>query len=290
MQTPLVISASRATDIPAFYSAWFFNALRRGYVVWANPFNGKRLFVSLRAARTFVFWSKNPAPMLDRLGELEDLGRANYYFQFTLNDYEREGLEPNLPPLADRIAIFERLSKRVGAARVIWRFDPIVNLPPDEILRRAETIGDRVCGLTEKLVFSFVDSYAKVRRNLPREFLEPDENARFRIAENLARLGEKWRIKVAACAEKDDFSRFGIARNACVDSELIARIGGAEALRLGKDRGQRDLCGCAESKDIGAYNTCRHLCRYCYANSSANAVSRNAALHDENGESLIAAR
>lgn len=166
---PVVVSASRATDIPAFYTGWFFRRLEKGYCARTNPFDGRRFFVSFRRMRLVVFRSKHPAPLLPRLDELRKRG-IGVYFQYTLNDYGPEGLEPGLPPLDARIDTFRRLADRWGPDLAIWRFDPLLltdRLPPEELLRRIERIGDLLRGYTRKLVFSFagIDRYPRVRHN-----------------------------------------------------------------------------------------------------------------------------
>ena len=124
-QMPVIVSASRSTDIPAFYADWFMERLKAGYVKWFNPFNGVPLYVGFRKTRLVVFWSKNPVPMLTHLDALDEIC-PNYYFQFTLNDYDTERIEPNVPPVAARIETFRKLSERLGRDRVVWRFDPLI--------------------------------------------------------------------------------------------------------------------------------------------------------------------
>ncbi|NTV67615.1 MAG: DUF1848 domain-containing protein, partial [Chlorobaculum sp.] len=170
---PVIVSASRATDIPAFQTEWFIARLRAGYAEWRNPFNPRQTqYVSFRKTRAVIFWSKNPAPLLPCLPEIEAMG-LNYYFQFTLNEYEAEGLEPGLPPLAERVETFRRLAERIGPERVIWRFDPLVlteRITADSLLDRISRLAGLLCGCTRKLVISFADiqRYRAVRRRLSR--------------------------------------------------------------------------------------------------------------------------
>ncbi len=124
-KTPVIISASRSTDIPAFFSRWFMNRLRRGYIRWVNPFNRASEYVSFQEARVIVFWSKNPKPLIQYLPELDSKG-INYYFQFTVNDYALENLEPHVPSLSQRIDTFRALAEMVGKKRIVWRFDPLI--------------------------------------------------------------------------------------------------------------------------------------------------------------------
>jgi DNA repair photolyase len=291
IQAPIIISASRSTDIPAFYAQWFIDRLRAGYVIWYNPFNRKPMYISFKNTKVVVFWTKNPKPLIPYLKELDDRG-IHYYFHFTLNDYEHEGFEPNVPPLAERIDAFRQLSGLIGKEKVIWRFDPLIITPqltPRDLLKKIWSTGNRLKGCTDKLVFSFIDikAYRKVRYNLVKKNLsfskENIENSEFsgeqmtEIAEGLVKIREYWKsegwnISLATCAEQIDLSKYGIEHNRCIDNELMKRIfSDAEDFLSNqtslKDKGQRKLCGCTVSKDIGMYNTCSHFCVYCYANS-----------------------
>ena len=310
---PVIVSASRSTDIPAFYSDWFLERLKFGSSVWINPFNQERYRVSFEDTRMIVFWSKNPKPLLQRLDEIEALGFKQYYFQFTLNDYVAEGLEPNVPSVKERIDTFLRLADRIGKERVIWRFDPLLltdKITIDVLLDRITKIGRQLKGYTEKLVFSFIDiaSYRKVQKNLAgygvREF-SADEQVQF--AKGLAELNKDLGLGLATCGELVDLSEYGIKHNKCVDDELMMRLfnddaklmefigaeydmfNGWQIKKSKKDKGQRKACGCIVSKDIGAYNTCPHLCRYCYANSSDALVKKNFVQYSQNpySESII---
>ena len=296
---PVILSASRSTDVPAFYADWFVRRLREGWCTWVNPFNRQEFRVSFEKVRCIVFWSKNPRPMLERLDEVEALGFRNYYFQFTLNDYVSEGLEPNVPPVAERIDTFRRLADRIGKERVIWRFDPLLltnAISSDKLLEKIANIGRQLKGYTEKLVFSFIDisSYRKVQKNLSslncREFT-PAEQVGF--AERLSRLNAELGLELATCGELADLSAHGVKHNKCVDDDLMMRLfhddaelmdfigaeydmfNGWQIKKSKKDKGQRTACGCIVSKDIGMYNTCPHLCRYCYANFNDELVMRN---------------
>lgn len=322
-QAPIIVSASRSTDIPAFYANWFFKRLNVGYSAWTNPFNGVRSFVSYENTRFIVFWSKNPRPLLDHLDELKSNGRnINCYIQYTLNDYEREGLEKGVPPLANRIDTFKRLVDKLGPGHVIWRFDPMIltdRIVVDDLLKKVENIGDQLKGYTEKLVFSYADiaAYKKVKANLQSNgvnYHEWCEGEMVQFASALSSLNKKWNYVLATCGEKINIEQFGIVHNKCVDDDLIIRLAyndkilmdflGARIENVGfwvpensfevapgvvavkskknKDSGQRPFCGCISSKDIGEYNTCPHQCEYCYANASKNAALSNWRRHQEN--------
>ena len=288
-QEPLIISASRATDIPAFYADWFFRRLEKGYVRWRNPFSGHNSYVSFGNARFVVFWSKNPAPLLPFLSVLKERG-IGCYIQYTLNDYEEEGLEPNVPPLAQRIDTFRRLVETLGIGAVVWRFDPLIlsdKITIDILLEKIANIANFLVGLTEKLVFSFADieSYKKVSRNLRQscvDYREWDEQTMREFASRLSAMNhDDWNFKLATCAERIDLSEYGIEHNRCIDPELISHLAPDDVIlqnflyNAKTDAGQRKACGCILSKDIGAYNTCPHGCLYCYANTSSASAFAN---------------
>jgi hypothetical protein len=317
---PVIISASRATDIPAFYADWLLARLRRGYIRWENPFNrAAPQYVALSEARLIVFWSKNPLPLLPHLDELDRRG-LNYYFQFTVNDYETEGLEPGVPPLDKRLETFRQLARRLGPERVIWRFDPLVltaTLTPEALMEKVRRVGDALHAHTRKLVISFADmDYPKVCQNLARAGIRPivfTEPSMRDLAERLAAMNrERWGLEIASCAEKVDLSPYGISHNRCIDDELIVRCFRADtrlmdflgmrpepgdlfatddpAAKKGpslKDKGQRAACGCIVSKDIGQYNTCPHLCVYCYANHTAELVKKNYTRHTTESDAIV---
>lgn len=322
-QAPIIVSASRSTDIPAFYADWFFRRLDVGYSAWTNPFNGVRSFVSYENTRFIVFWSKNPRPLLEHLDKLKSNRRnINCYIQYTLNDYEREGLEKGVPPLDNRIDTFKRLVEKLGPGHVIWRFDPMIltdRISVDDLLKKVENIGDQLKGYTEKLVFSYADiaAYKKVKVNLQNSgvnYHEWSEDEMIQFASALSNLNKKWNYVLATCGEKINIEQFGIVHNKCVDDDLIIRHAyndkilmnflGARIENVGfwvpensfevapgvvavkskknKDSGQRPFCGCISSKDVGEYNTCPHRCEYCYANASKNAALSNWRRHQEN--------
>ncbi len=232
MQVPVLVSASRSTDIPAFYADWFFYRLEKaGYSAWTNPFNGVRSYVSYKDTRFIVFWSKNPKPLLRYLPILKQRG-IGCYIQYSLNDYEEEGLEKNVPPLKRRIETFKQLTNALGKGHVIWRFDPLVltdNINVDKLLNKVENIGNQLLGYTEKLVFSFADilSYRKVQTNLQKaniNYIDWQEDQMREFARRLSVLNQKWGYELATCGEKIDLTEFGVKKNHCVDDELIIKL------------------------------------------------------------------
>ena len=232
MQVPILVSASRSTDIPAFYADWFFYRLdKAGYSAWTNPFNGVKSYVSYKDTRFIVFWSKNPKPLLRHLPILKQRG-IGCYIQYSLNDYEEEGLEKNVPPIEQRIETFKQLTNALGKGHVIWRFDPLVltdSINIDKLLDKVENIGNQLLGYTEKLVFSFADilSYRKVQANLQKaniNYIDWQENQMREFARRLSVLNQKWGYELATCGEKIDLTEFGVKKNHCVDDELIIKL------------------------------------------------------------------
>jgi len=308
---PIIVSTSRRTDIPAFYAKWFMNRWRKGYVKWINPKNRRQVnYISFKKTRLVVFWSKNPAPILKYLPELDSLG-VNYYFQFTVNDYGDTGLEPHVPSLSERVETFRTLSTALGKERVIWRFDPLIltqQLDVNQLLERMFRVAERIGPFTEKLVISFADTdYRKVQSNLRHAGIEWHEFSPDTINEIAKRLGElksRFGLKIGTCAENVDLEQYGIDHNKCIDDDLMVRVFNRDKALMDflgydpthpeqtrpylKDKGQggRKACGCIVSKDIGMYDTCQHLCVYCYANASCSAVKKNCAKHSDDAESI----
>ena len=332
-QAPVIISASRSTDIPAFYSDWFFHRLKVGYSAWTNPFNGVKSFVSYEKCRFIVFWSKNPRPLLAHLDELKERN-IDCYIQYTLNDYVDEGLEKGVPSLEERIDTFKQLVDKLGKGRVIWRFDPLIltdKISLDDLLRKVENIGNQLQGYTEKLVFSYADIalYKKVKANLMKNHVNYSEWTLEQMecfAHHLVAMNKEkgWNYTLATCGEIANME--GVQHNHCVDDNLMIRFAHndktlmdflgvevktvdnslfgtdpipANAIMISntqyaikkkdnRDKGQRPACGCMVSKDIGEYNTCPHLCEYCYANTSKEIAVRNWKQHENNkfGETI----
>jgi len=327
---PLIVSVSRSTDIPAFHSKWLINRINKGYVCWVNRFNPTRpQYISFQEARLFIFWTKNPVPMIPSLHWFDERG-YNYYFQYTLNNYEKEGFEPYVPPLADRIETFKQLSGLIGKQKVIWRFDPLVlssQLTVEELLIRILELGNQLINHTDKLVFSFGDilRYRNVPKNMIREtevytkstihLAEFNPTQKIEFAEGVQNYLLEWRkinpdFQIASCAEDIDLEKYQIIHNKCIDDGLIIKLfpkevklmellgvspktdllflqeSGAKKVNL-KDKGQRKACCCIVSKDIGFYNTCNHLCVYCYANSSATTVKKNLQRLENDSECIL---
>ena len=287
----MIISASRRTDIPAFYNQWFMNRIRAGWCLVPNPFNPKQVArVSLLPSDidAIVFWSKNPAPLMAHLDELDELG-LRYYFQFTLNNYPKM-LEPRVPDFNNRIETFLGLSERLGAARVIWRYDPIIisNLTSYEFhLRNFARIADSLKGATQQVMVSMLDFYQKTSRHLcelKQRGIVFDREADSSMDVNelmrgIAQIAKSNGMAIFSCAEERDFTEVGVPPGHCIDEYLLHSLWEFPCKNK-KDPGQRKQCGCAVSKDIGINNTCIHGCPYCYATGNCTIASRR--YHEHN--------
>lgn len=285
----MILSVSRRTDVPNYYSDWFINRLKEGFLYVRNPMNThqiSRINLSPEVIDCIVFWTKNPANMLGKLEYLQDYA---YYFQFTLTGYGRD-IEPNLPDKRkELIPAFQKLSEKIGKEKVIWRYDPILlsdKYTADYHLRAFEEIAGNLAGYTEKAVISFVDLYEKTWRNIRGLGIRlATEKEMMGLAAEMARIASKYNLEIESCAEQWDFQKVGIQQGSCIDKKLIERIVGCR-LTGQKDKNQRKECGCFESVEVGAYNTCLNGCRYCYANFSDEKVKENIKLYSQDAPLL----
>ncbi|NJD02949.1 MAG: DUF1848 domain-containing protein [Ruminiclostridium sp.] len=285
----MILSVSRRTDIPSYYSEWFFNRIKEGFVLVRNPMNHNqisRVSLSPDVIDCIVFWSKNPKPMIERLDELKDY---HYYFQFTLNSYAQD-IEAGLPQKAEIIDTFKRLCDVIGPERIIWRYDPILlNLKYTKNYHEEnfEKIAQRLRGYTKKVTISFIDFYSKIANNVAvLEIKEMDTKEKLHIAERFSIIAKRYNLSIDTCAEDIDLSKFEIEHACCIDNRLIEKIIGYR-LDVEKDKNQRSECGCVASVDIGVYNSCLNECLYCYANYSKATVLANSNKHNPNSPLLI---
>ena len=286
----MILSVSRRTDIPAFFSSWFLRRLEEGYVLVRNPRNPhlvSRVELHPSLVDGMVLWTKNPLPLLDKL---DSLNRYPYYVQFTLTPYGPD-VEPGVPSKGQVIIpAFQRFSRILGPDRILWRYDPILlskRYTPEYHIRYFEELAQRLAPYTKKCVFSFLDIYRNTRRNLAE--LQPQEltvDLQEFLAGKLAEIARRYGLELETCAEAISLERYGIRHGRCVDDRLFCRLLG-QPLSVGKDRNQRRECGCVESIDIGAYNTCGNGCRYCYANFSPHILAANGERHDPASPLLV---
>jgi DNA repair photolyase len=285
----MIISASRRTDIPAYYSDWLLNRIKERYVYVRSPRNIHQISkISLEPdiVDCIVFWSKNPKPML---AELRLLNEYAYYFQFTLNPYDRD-IEAGLPCKNEILETFKQLSDKISPQRVVWRYDPILLNNKYNISYHIDKFYEfsrKLKGYTEKVTFSFIDFYKKIIENIKSvrvdELTNEEKNT---IADNFSRIAKENNLLIDTCAEGVDLSKYNITHAKCIDDKLIAKLTGHNFISK-KDKNQRPECGCIGSIDIGEYNSCSHGCVYCYANYNKNIVVNNFNKHDSSSPLLI---
>ena len=279
----MIISASRRTDIPAFYSEWFINRIKEEYLYVRNPMNihqiGK-INLSPSVVDGIVFWTKNPIPMMEKLNKIK---KYPYYFQFTLTAYGRD-IEIGLPSKnKELIPAFCELSKMIGKERIIWRYDPIFindTYSVEYHKRYFKTLASKLGAYTEKCTVSFLDMYKNTIRNIqPLGIRIPTREEQIDIMAEFALIANEYGFYIDTCAEEIDLSELGIKHACCIDKERFEKIGKYH-LEVKKDVNQRNVCGCVSSIDIGTYNTCKNGCVYCYANYSRKTVNSHTQCHD----------
>ena len=283
----MIINTGQRTDIPAFYAEWFANRLREGFVCVRNPYNRdqvSRYRLDPSVVDVIGFCTKNPAPMFPYMDLLRDYGQ---FWYVTLTSYGRD-IEPNVPDKHRLIEDFKRLSEIVGTDCIGWRYDPIFlseRYTPEYHLHAFEQIAGALSGYTKTVVISFIDLYPKVRRNFP-EAREVPKDERLHIGKRIIEIASACGMTVRPCAEGDELAAFGADCSGCMKiSDYENAIG--KKLIVPKKKGARAECACYLSCDIGAYNTCRHLCRYCYANAEPEKVLEQSCLHDPQSPFLI---
>lgn len=286
----MILSVSRRTDIPAFYAEWFMERLRQKYVLVRNPFNIhsiSRIPLTPENVDAIVFWTKNSKPIHRYLDEIDELG-YKYYFQYTITPY-RNDLEEKVQDKKEIVETFKKLSEKIGSEKVVLRYDPVIlsdNYTIDFHKKAFARLCDLLAPYTKKIVFSFLDDYKKISKNIKQlNIKEISAEEMYIMAEYFADTAKKYNLKIESCAEQIDLERFGINHGKCIDNELIEKITGYK-LSVGRDN-QRNACGCIKCIDIGEYNTCMHKCLYCYANINKEAAFKNNKLHDKKSPLLI---
>jgi hypothetical protein len=290
----MLISASRRTDIPAFYTPWLLNRLRAGWCAVANPFNARqvsRVSLAPEDVDALVFWTRDAAPLLPHLPELDARG-YRYYFLYTITGYGR-ALEPRCPPWQAATETLRRVADHVGPARTIWRYDPMLfspRTPPAWHIAQFAMLAEALAGATRRVKTSLVIPYQYAARRLaalpgymPVDMPEEEIGACLRaLADTAAAHGMT--LESCAC----DLTRHGIAAGKCLDDAYLRETFGL-TMRAGKDSGQRPACGCVPSRDIGAYDTCLHGCAYCYATHQAGQAERRYRGHDAESAGITGA-
>ena len=283
----MIINTGQRTDIPAFYADWFANRLKEGFVCVRNPYDPKqvsRYRLDPAVVDVIGFCTKNPAPMFPYMDLLKEYGQ---YWFVTITGYGRD-IEPNVPDKHRLLDDFRKLSCTVGIDSVGWRYDPVFiseRYGADYHLKAFEQIAAALSGYTKTAVISFIDLYPKVRRNFP-EAREVPKEQRLKLGREFIRIASAYGMTVRPCAEGDELAAYGADCSGCMKiSDYEKAIG--RYLNAPKWKGARAECACYLSCDIGAYNTCKHLCRYCYANAEPSKVLAQSRLHDPRSPFLI---
>lgn len=283
----MIINSGQRTDIPAFYSRWFVNRLQAGFVLVRNPYHSQavtRYRLSPDVVDLIGFCTKNPEPMLPHMELLKPYGQ---YWYVTITPYGRE-IEPNVPNKLQVIESFQRLSDIVGPKRIGWRYDPIFLSPVYPVERHIKAfsyMAKALCGYTHTAVISFIDLYEKTRRNFP-EAKAVSLQDRLTLGEAFAEICDQYNMTLRPCAEGEELARFGADCSGCMTVSMYEQAL-HQRLKVPRQQPARKECACYLGGDIGAYNTCAHFCRYCYANYDAQTVRMNLARHDPNSPLLI---
>ncbi|MBL1215287.1 MAG: DUF1848 domain-containing protein [Ignavibacteriae bacterium] len=291
----MIISASRRTDIPAYYSKWFYNRIKEGYCTVPNPFNSKQISVidlKPEAVDAIIFWTRNPRPLFNYLNEIDNLG-YKYYFQFTINNFPKH-YEPNNPSLENALKTFIELSKRIGSGKTIWRYDPILltdDLTEEYHNNNFQNISNHLKGYSKRVVISIIDDYRKTLRRLQKldTNYTPNQEEHSdieRLLKNIVDIATQNNMEVQSCAESKNYSYLGIKPGKCIDDDILKNELKIDLLYK-KDKTQRLACGCMISRDIGMNDTCLMGCEYCYATTSHKAALNNKQKHDSCFSSIV---
>ena len=284
----MILNTGSRTDIPAYYSQWFYRRVEEGYLLARNPYNPvqvTRYELKPEVVDCLTFCTKNPAPMLSGLPRLRPFRQVWYV---TVTPYGKE-IEPFVPDKEAVLASFKELSRAVGERADFWRYDPIFlndTYTVEYHLRQFEAMASALAGYTSRCVISFIDLYEKTKRNFP-GIRAVRREERLVLGENLARIAGAHGIKLHTCCEGDELAPFGIDCGGCMTREVLEQAIGERLLVPGGRKPARQECSCLLGNDIGAYNSCGHGCLYCYANYDRATVIRNMKAHDPASPYLI---
>ena len=283
----MIINTGCRTDIPAFYSKWFMNRIREGYVLVRNPYYLNQVTkynLSPDVVDCLAFCTKNPEPMLEYLNELD---KYKQYWFVTITPYGKD-IEPNVPNKKRVIESFKKLSEHIGVDSIGWRYDPIFigdGFDVNKHIESFEKMAKELKNYTYNCTISFLDLYEKVKRNAP-DIKPPTKEEQIEIAKAFYKIGKENNMTIHSCCEKTYLSEYGLKCNGCMSQEIIEQAV-KEKLNPPKRKNIRQDCNCLMGNDIGAYNTCGHLCKYCYANANKGLVIENMKKHNENSPFLI---
>lgn len=285
----MIINTGMRTDIPAFFTEWFINRIQEGYVLVRNPYNPSqvtRYSMSPEVVDIIAFCTKNPAPMLPHMVSLKPYGQ---YWFVTITPYGKD-IEPNVPDKHEVMKSFRQLSDSVGIDSIGWRYDPILvddKYTVEWHIKEFEHMTRTLAGYTKTCVISFIDIYKKVRRNFP-EAREVFQKDRLTIGKTFIEIAKQYDITIRPCAEGNDLAQYGADCSGCITVKTFenALHGSLDVPKRAKNQ-RNGECACLLGTDIGAYDTCGHLCRYCYANTDPAIVRENMKRHNPKSPFLI---
>ena len=283
----MILNTGLRTDIPGFFSEWFYNRIEEGFVYVRNPYVKNQIYsyrLDPELIDCIIFCTKNPKPMFENL---EKIDKFNQYWHITITPYEKE-IEPNIPPMNDVLESFKYLSKKLGKENVTLRYDPIFineKYTLEKHIESFEYIANSLSDYTTEAIISFIDLYEKTKRNFPKA-REVTKDERLKLGKEFAQIGKKNNITIKTCVEGTELDKFGIDSSGCMTKEVIERAINKN-LNIPKQKARNGECYCLLNNDIGEYNTCAHGCLYCYANSNKKLVKRNLKLHDTKSPILI---
>ena len=284
----MIINTGARTDTVQYYTKWLLNRFEEGYVLARNPlFPNKvtRYELTPETVDCVVFCSKNYRPILKELYKITD--RFHTHFQYTITAYGKD-IEPGVPSIDDSIETLLELEQLVGRERICWRYDPVLLTEGYTIERHRETfayIASKIAGHVNRCIFSFVEMYKKVEKNMP-ELIPMTDADKNEIAKNLGEIAGKHQLHIQTCGTNGDFTKYGIHPSGCMTLDMLGNANGIKFRTL-KHKGTRAGCHCIESRDIGAYDTCLNGCKYCYANKNPQKAFENFALHDPESPLLL---
>lgn len=283
----MIINTGSRTDSPAYFSQWFFNRIKEGYVYVRNPYYPNKVMkykLTPDEVDCIAFCTKNPEPMLPRIHELN---KFRQFWFVTITPYGKE-IEPNVPDKEKVMETFKKLSRIIGLEKIGWRYDPIFitnKYTVENHIENFEKIASELAGFTHDCVISFIDLYEKTKRNFP-GIKEVTKEQRFEIAKEFVHIGKKYNIQIKTCVEGQELSKYGVDCSGCMTKSVIEHAMGNN-LKVPQKKSTRSGCNCLFGNDIGVYNTCGHSCVYCYANYDKKTVMDNMKMHNPNSPFLI---
>ncbi|WP_042707032.1 DUF1848 domain-containing protein [Methanobrevibacter wolinii] len=284
----MILDVSSRTDIPSFYSKWLLKRFKEGYVYVKHPMYPNKiskLELDNKLIDCVVFCSKNYKPLLKDIDKITN--KFNTYFFYTITAYDKE-IEPKVPKIDESIDTLIKLSKKVGKERITWRYDPILITEKYTIEKHKkcfEYLGSKLSPYIDRCIFSFVDMYKKLEKNM-HEIIPLTQEDKNIIAKNLGYIAKKYDFIIQTCATDYNYEKYGIKQSACRDLNILGKANNIKFRNL-KHKGTRPGCHCIETRDIGEYDSCLNGCKYCYANKTPKKAVFNYRFHDTNSPLLL---